>query len=111
MKSIEHLKFILHRHFRLVYGVTLTQAQLDDIHDFYHQARKDMVKQVGYYRFVNMMLGVIVTILWLIFAENPWGSWFFLILSAFFIFYNMIHAGINYVQYKRIKEPKRPSDE
>lgn len=109
--NIDHIKYEIHRHFRLQYGVTLTQAQLDDIHDFYHEARKQSLKDVIYYRFINMMLGVIASLLFFIIDESPWDSWFLLIVLALFVFYNQIHGIINWMQYKRIKTPIRPSDE
>ena len=97
--------------FPVGYNVTLTQAQLDDIHDFYHENRKQSLKDIIYYRFINMVLGFIFLIAMFIFSESYRENWFQMIVLAVFFFYNQIHGLMNWIQYKRIKEPKRPSDE
>mgnify|MGYP000285956221 CR=1 FL=1 len=109
--NIDKTKYNVHRHFRLVYGVTLSQAQLDDINDFYHEARKASLKDVIYYRFVNMMIFVIFLVSFLLMCKSIRDAWFELLFLVALVVYNLIHGLINWIQYKRIKQPIRPSDE
>lgn len=106
--NIDKTKYEIHRHFRWVYGVTLTQAQLDDIHGFYSEYRKQSLKDVIYYRFINMGISIFIVVLLLIFGKP---SWILIALLGLFTIYNQIHGIVNWIQYKRIKEPIRPSDE
>lgn len=105
--NIDQTKTHIFRHFRWVYKICLTQAQLDDIHDFYHEARKQSLKDLIYYRFINMSLTIVMIIVLSIFGQP---SWILIALLALFVIYNQIHGIINWIQYKRIKQPIRPSD-
>ena len=109
--EIDQIKYRIHHHFRLSYGVTLTQAQLDDIHGFYHESRKASLKDVIYYRFVNMMLAFIFLLTLFLIADSYRDKWFEILILTVFMFYNLIHGIINWIKYKRIKTPIRPSDE
>ena len=109
--NIDKIKYSLHHHFRLSHGVTLTQAQLDDIHDHYHYVRKEAFKNVIYYRFVNMCLAIIMLIVFLFSVGYYKENWVAIMCLVVFIIYNMIHGLVNWIQYKRIKTPNRPSDE
>lgn len=114
IKSHYHTDFKteIEKHFRLMYGINLNQAQLDDINDFYHQSRKSALKDLIIYRFINMMLGIVFLIGSMLFVVDPWSkNLFFIAVWTFFVFYNKIHGIINWVQYKRVKQPSRPSDE
>lgn len=106
--NILKLKYKIHQHFRLMYDVTLTQSQLDDIHEFYHEIRKQSLKDLIYYRFINMSLTIVMIVVLSIFGQP---SWILIALLALFVIYNQIHGIINWIQYKRIKQPIRPSDE
>jgi hypothetical protein len=104
----DFIKIDIARHRRHVYKVTLTQAQLDDIHDFYHVSRKQSLKDLIYYRMINHILSMIIFVVVLLLNETN-----LIVLGFFFVFsmYNFIHGVIQYIQYKRIKEPTRLSDE
>tara|TARA_R110000851_G_scaffold108617_1_gene230054 strand:- start:32611 stop:32943 length:333 start_codon:yes stop_codon:yes gene_type:complete len=105
------LKLDIARHMRQVYKLKLTQAQLDDIHDFYHELRSETLKDIVYFRFINMMLSLIFLILFFIFKNDPFDSWFTIIVLTVFLFYNKIHGIITWVSYKRLKRSKNQLNE
>ena len=105
------IKHAIYLHFKGMYKIEFTQAQLDDINDIYFEAKKESLKDLIVYRFINMMLGVVFLICFMIFVESWTDSWLALLIWTFFVFYNKIHGIINWIQYKRLKQPERPSDE
>jgi hypothetical protein len=107
----DSIKYEISRHMRHMYKVKLTQAQLDDIHDFYHVERKQSIMNLAIFRYINMMLSVVSLITFFIVGCTIRGNIFVFVVLNLFMIYNLIHGLINYVQYKKIKDPKRPSDE
>lgn len=109
--NTNQLKLNIQKHFKLMYGVQLNQAHLDDIDQFYFQVKKNAIKSVIYYRFINMMLSVVLLLIFFVFGGSWTDSWFTLTVLSLFMFYNKIHGFINWYHYKRLKAPKRSSDD
>lgn len=102
-------RFVLFKHFKGVYNIVLSDAQLDDIQEIFHDLRRQSIFNIGFYRFINFALSMVVVCVWF-FVQDEHMKWFFLIVWIVFAIYNFIHLGVNYVQYKRVKMPKRESD-
>lgn len=102
-------RYVLFRHFKLAFGVHLTDAQLDDIQDIYFGIRKDTIFKLGMYRFINAALAFVFFLVWF-FVPDENMKWFFLVIWIVFGIYNFIHSMTHYVDFKRLKDPERISD-
>lgn len=102
-------RFVLFKHFKMHYNVILSDAQLDDIQDIFHDLRRQSIFNVGFYRFINFALSCVVICIWF-FIPDENMKWFFLVVWIVFAAYNFFHFGVTYVQFRRVKMPKRESD-
>lgn len=102
-------RYVLFRHFKLQYNIHLTDANIDDIQDIFHELRRQSVFNVGMYRAINFVIALIFIIVWF-FMPNKMMSWFWLTAWVVFAIYNLIHTFINYIEFKRIRIPERLSD-
>lgn len=107
--SSKDLKYKIHRHFRHVYNVTLTQAQLDDIHEMYHHNNKQWIWLTITYRFIYSGLFTFTgAIVW--FAEGHELKTIGFIVWGLALYQLLI--GIKGMwTYHSIEDPNRPSDE
>lgn len=102
-------RFVLFKHFKMKYDIILSDAQLDDIQEIFHDLRRQSLFNVAMYRFINFSLSMIVICVWF-FIPDESMKWFFLVVWIVFAAYNFFHMGVTYVQFRRVRMPKRKSD-
>lgn len=109
MKDIQRRK-LLHRNFKLKFGIILTPVHLDEIAIMYYLDQKDIILRVGMYRFINFTIGLMfVGVSWFL-KDTLIEDGIHFLLWIVFVVYNFIHGFKNWIEYKRLKKFKALSE-
>ena len=110
MMNNKQQRYVLFRHFKLNYGIHLKEHHIDDIQEIFHEIRRQSVFNIGMYRAINFTIALMFIIIWF-FIPEALMKWFWLTVWIVFAFYNVFHAVVNYIEFKRIKMPNPGSEE
>lgn len=95
----------LWRRIRFNHGINLTDSSIKTIESFFHESIKASIYHVGMYRVINVVFAVLFMAGWIIFRNDGIVQWFVPVMFIGFMFYNIAHVLMNYIQYKR-SEPE-----
>ncbi len=110
MAKIQEQRNELWRRVRFQHGIRLTSHSIETIESFFHESIKTSIYHVGMYRVINVVFAVLFMAGWAIFRNMEIVQWFVPVMFMGFILYNITHVLMNYISYKRIKEPTPVTD-
>lgn len=101
-----HQRFLVWRNLKSKHKIDLTEEQVEMIDDIYFRARLENIKTVVIYRLVNVVFSIAGLILYLITRETRAEKYIFLVLTAFFGFYNFFYVLKGKSDHTRLKSKK-----
>lgn len=102
--SESHQKYLIWRRMKAKFRIDLKDKHLDLIEDVYYESRKENVKNVGIYRFINVIFSIFSFLIWLLVSGTKFEKWTFLIIIFVFLLINLVQLFRQYVFYRRLKD-------
>ena len=90
--------------FRQRHNITLKEEHLQTIDETYKDVKLGILKDLGMYRFVNLLIALIITGLFFVANSFNVQEYFFIWVFCLFVFSNLISLIDYLIKYRKLKK-------